>query len=334
MSFFFGTPFPNFTVNNDRVLDNLRVRQPNTFKCPPATKDLINPNVIVEVIHHDDKPDEYIYGGSNNPATNATLRSGVAQAGALVYATEPILNKDAPNIATDGCFDGRNHLYFSDGDQWIPLANCLPRDADDRSLAYGEQYDQANHEVTTFTEEGVWVPLNVGAKSDGPAGNFTQSPDAYLMTYVGKSNITVKVNLSVSWEMSRGGNQDVQLGIVKNGTAGNFYIPEDNLHLRSALRQEDSNVNVVPRNASLSGFVELTNGDELSVRALIEGQGTSIDSGILFWSTNFNINKMFNTPLPIPHKQNTKYREYLFFSHCFFCALLQKKYHKLLKKWS
>ena len=26
----------------------------------------------------------------------------------------------------DRCFDNRNHLYFSDGDQWIPLANCLP----------------------------------------------------------------------------------------------------------------------------------------------------------------------------------------------------------------
>ena len=26
----------------------------------------------------------------------------------------------------DKCFDNRNHLYFSDGDQWIPLANCMP----------------------------------------------------------------------------------------------------------------------------------------------------------------------------------------------------------------
>ena len=120
MSFFFGTPFPNFTVNNDRVLDNLRVRQPNTFKCPPATKDLINPN-----IPNPDKPDEQI--GSNDPATNPTLRSGVAQAGALVYATEPIINSaGAGNPPTDGCFDGRNHLYFSDGNNWIPLANCLP----------------------------------------------------------------------------------------------------------------------------------------------------------------------------------------------------------------
>jgi len=126
-NFFFGTPFPNFSVNNDRVLDNLRVRQPNTFKCPPATKKLINPNVIVEVIPQAPPlPDLIVYGGSNDPAVNATLRSGCAQAGALVYCTTPILNKDAPNPATDGCYDGRNHLYFSDGDQWIPLSNCLP----------------------------------------------------------------------------------------------------------------------------------------------------------------------------------------------------------------
>jgi len=116
-SFFFGTPFPNFTVNNDRVLDNLRVRQPNTFKCPPATKDLINPNIVP----NPDAPDTQI--GSNDPATNPTLRSGVAQAGALVYCTTPIVKTSGE---PDGCFDGRNHLYFSDGDQWIPLANCLP----------------------------------------------------------------------------------------------------------------------------------------------------------------------------------------------------------------
>ena len=124
-NFFFGTPFPNFSVNNDRVLDNLRVRQPNTFKCPPATKQLINPN------HDDEKGKPLPLSGDNNPVTNATLRSGCAQAGALVYCTTPILNKDGDNPATDGCRDGRNHLYFSNGDTWIPLSNCLPEDAVD-----------------------------------------------------------------------------------------------------------------------------------------------------------------------------------------------------------
>ena len=110
MSHFGSTP-PNFSVNNDRVLDHLRVRQPNTFKLPPATPNLIDPNVENK--------------GDNNPVTNSSLRSGVAQAGALVYCTTPIVNP-LNNPPTDGCFDNRNHLYFSDGDQWIPLANCLP----------------------------------------------------------------------------------------------------------------------------------------------------------------------------------------------------------------
>ena len=105
MSFFYS-PNPSFGVSNDRVLDNLRVRQPNTFKLPPSSN--IDPNFPV--------PSE----GNNDPATNSTLRSKVAQAGSLVYSTKAIIAHESPT----GCFDGRNHLYFSDGDQWIPLANC------------------------------------------------------------------------------------------------------------------------------------------------------------------------------------------------------------------
>ncbi len=113
----FGNIAPNFSVNKDRVLDNLRVQQPNTFKLPPAMKNLIDPNVV----NDDDKR-----VGDNNPVTNFTLRNGVAQAGSLVYCATPIINPLSPELPTDGCFDNRNHLYFSDGDQWIPLANCLP----------------------------------------------------------------------------------------------------------------------------------------------------------------------------------------------------------------
>ena len=113
----FGNLEPNFSVSKGRVLDHLRVRQPNTFKLPPAAKNLIDPNV---------ENDEGELVGDNNPLTNSTLRSGVAQAGALVYCTTPIVKPLSPELPIDGCFDNRNHLYFSDGDQWIPLANCLP----------------------------------------------------------------------------------------------------------------------------------------------------------------------------------------------------------------
>ena len=78
----FGNLEPNFSVSKGRVLDHLRVRQPNTFKLPPAAKNLIDPNVV----NDDDK-----LVGDNNPVTNSTLRSGVAQAGALVYCTTPIV---------------------------------------------------------------------------------------------------------------------------------------------------------------------------------------------------------------------------------------------------
>ena len=109
------TPTSNFSLKNDRVLDNLRVRQPNTMKLPPASKSLINPNIV-------DPADPTSHIGSNDPALNPTLRRDVAQAGSIVYATEPIIASVPPS----GCYDGRNHLYFSDGAQWIPLSNCLP----------------------------------------------------------------------------------------------------------------------------------------------------------------------------------------------------------------
>jgi len=118
----YGYPMPNFTVSKDRVLDNLRVKQPNTFKVPPAQENLINPQVVVGVVPGSDPPVD-ILESSNDPASNATLRNNVAQAGALVYCTTPVDKKWTP----DGCFDGRNHLYFSDGETWIPLANCLPK---------------------------------------------------------------------------------------------------------------------------------------------------------------------------------------------------------------
>ena len=54
---------PSFSISKDKVLDNLRVRQPYTFKVPPEMK--INPNFP---------------GGTGNydPVTNPTLRANVS----------------------------------------------------------------------------------------------------------------------------------------------------------------------------------------------------------------------------------------------------------------
>ena len=72
---FFGQPFPNFSVKNDRVLDNLRVKQPNTFKCPPATKNIIDPNILVPNPDQDPEAPPDISKGSNDPAVNDTLQN-------------------------------------------------------------------------------------------------------------------------------------------------------------------------------------------------------------------------------------------------------------------
>ena len=54
---------------------------------------------------------------SINPAEDDTRRINVPPEGSIVYC-----KKKAES--DDNCDGGRNHLYFSDGDQWIPLRNC------------------------------------------------------------------------------------------------------------------------------------------------------------------------------------------------------------------
>ena len=123
---------PSFTISNDRIFDNVRIRQPNTFKLPPSIS--IDPNTLAG--------DKLV--GDNNPATNATLRRGVAQAGSMVYAVKPIVQGETPS----GCFDGRNHIYFSDGDQWIPLANCP---IDDFTVRCEEENSGESNRVAKFS---------------------------------------------------------------------------------------------------------------------------------------------------------------------------------------
>ncbi len=108
MSFY---PPRSSSTTKDKVWDNLRVE--NTLKLPP--NDQINPNFPVPGM------------GNNDPVTNVTLRSTLPQAGAIVYCPKPIARGSSP----DGCLDGKNHLYFSDGNHWIPLANCPSTPSDD-----------------------------------------------------------------------------------------------------------------------------------------------------------------------------------------------------------
>ena len=111
----FNNPGTSFSVYKDKTLDNLRVERPTTFKLPPAHPNTIDPNF---------PHDELKLVGNNDPVTNLTLHEHVPREGGRTYCTTPIANPNAPSLPTDGCLDGRNHLYFSDGNTWIPLANC------------------------------------------------------------------------------------------------------------------------------------------------------------------------------------------------------------------
>ena len=104
MSFFLQDT-ANFSVQRDHVFDHVQ----NLQRMGLPMGSWIDPSL------------------GNDPAFNPTLRVNVQPKGSLVYCLEPAKLSDPDNHENpDGCFDGRNHVYFSDGDQWIPLGNCLP----------------------------------------------------------------------------------------------------------------------------------------------------------------------------------------------------------------
>jgi len=255
-------------------LDNLRVRQPNTFKCPPATKDLINPNI--------DDEDGNPLSGSNDPAANPTLRSGVAQAGALVYATEPILKS-----GTDGCFDGRNHLYFSDGDQWIPLANCLPSSTP--SLQYGEFSISNNTAETDTKEETTWYGVTADEDIDIIRKGLCSSEfeltsgSQPALEYTGEKERLVKITASMTWTGSYTESDDDEISDARaiisvgnspaGGTSGNLANTEQKASLDGHDRHN------MPRNVTCSGLAILNKGHKINVKVnkvIAEDDATSI----------------------------------------------------------
>ena len=277
---------PNFSVSNDRILDHLRVRQANTFKAPPATKILINPN-------HEDV-NGLADWGDNSPVTNETLRSGVAQAGALVYSTTPILASAPP----DPCFDGRNHLYFSDGDQWIPLANCLPLPSDEAVLKYGEMSFTDNEEGTDPGENPGWWTVHLltstyGGEADLKFGltsrtngvddfEYIYEVDAQAsfidnyIEYKGTSPIEVRVSVSASWYA---GDEDTAIGVFKESLGINT--------LQDELYQNMQYLGASPgcRNVSINGYINLTSGDKIRIKV-------NVSQPLYIKNMNINIQKV------------------------------------------
>ena len=286
-NFFFGNPVPNFTVSNDRVLDNLRVRQPNTMMVPPATQVLIDPNAPSSL---DNPP----LAGNNDPATNDSLRSGVAQAGALVYSTTPIANPLHPAPPVDGCFDNRNHLYFSDGKNWIPLANCLENDGS----VVGPQYSQMyyyNDNPQSYNPSS-WTKVNLYTTTPSSAG-FTNSGGNDNITWEGTKPIVAKVVASVSWKMTDNQtNESIALASVGIGVGGSN--PTAELTQSGALNDDENDTGSpplglpYPRNVTVSGLVSLDPGDAVNLQVIINDDGSSppgTDEDIAILRANLSI---------------------------------------------
>ena len=313
-NFFFGNPVPNFTVSNDRVLDNLRVRQPNTMMVPPATQVLIDPNSPSSL------EDPVLPGtlvGNNDPATNASLRSGVAQAGAVVYSTTPIMNPLGPPdvdgktdvVPVDGCFDNRNHLYFSDGKNWIPLANCLENDGACVGPQYGEYNIRNNSSETDVNVGSPPDPLNgndytvinalladqfKGKYSDCfevNLGDITESPPLTgNITYTGGTDIIGSVTVSASWQMA------VESPPVDDTHAAIAIFVNDVIQL-TTIEEAQLSTTISPgnpgeagfsRNVSVSGLLSLSTGDVVDVRVV----NLENDAEIVVTFMNFRILKL------------------------------------------
>ena len=304
-----GTSVSNFRVSNDQVLDNLRVRQPNTMMVPPATPVLIDPNAPSSTV----VPFVGPLVGNNDPDTNPSLRSGVAQAGALVYCTTPIANPLGPPFVpgpsgptgptgavdpVDGCFDNRNHLYFSAGKNWIPLANCLENDGLKGSV--GPQYSQMYSNVDQNTDTvavGAWATVILTDTTPSSAGftNDDSSPN-YNITWEGTKPIVAKVVASVSWRMNAAQPTDgsIVVGSIGIGVAGS--APTAVLTQEAALNDDGSDTGSpplrlpYPRNVTVSGLVSLAPGDAVNLQVIKnEDEGSPPDNIINILRANLSI---------------------------------------------
>ena len=321
-----GTSVSNFRVSNDQVLDNLRVRQPNTMMVPPATPVLIDPNAPSSTV----VPFVGPLVGNNDPDTNPSLRSGGAQAGALVYCTPPIANPLGPPFVpgpsgptgptgavdpVDGCFDNRNHLYFSDGKNWIPLANCLENDGACVGPQYAEYSFYNNDNDTNYLakwmgglnlEDGdnyatidcqeinqtvglvskcFEVTLRHGELGDDPGSDIK---------YTGAKELPVKVTASASWTL-----QDPQSPPSESGANVGMAIfvgdvIQTNMIQEAQLNDDNDDTGSppiskpFPRNVTVSGFATLTENDTVEVRVV----NLSSASAINVLELNLSVNSL------------------------------------------
>ncbi len=129
-----GAPSFNFSVARDHIFDHIQ----NLKRLGLPINTTIDPEQ------------------GNDPDSNPTLQVDVRPQGTIVYALKPApVNSADPE---DGCFDGRNHLYFSDGMKWIPLSNCPPDEKPEPPTQLGLTHLRYPNKRLVTEEGGIQVP--------------------------------------------------------------------------------------------------------------------------------------------------------------------------------
>jgi hypothetical protein len=201
----------------------------------------------------------------------------------------------------DPCFDGRNHLYFSDGDQWIPLANCLPLPSDETVLKYGEMSFTNNEEATEDAGGAVWSTVHLltstyGGEADLKFGltsrnngvddfEYIYEVDAQAafidnyIEYKGTSPIEVRVSVSASWYADNEDN--VSIAVFKNTEA----TPKNEVYQTGQYLQDANPAEC--RNVSINGYINLISGDKIRIKVINDDQ-----NDVLVKNMNINIQKV------------------------------------------
>jgi len=124
-----------------------------------------------------------------------------------------------------------------------------------KNIAVAQASLTANTIATAFAAQDTYTPINSLGFDQTLANDFIITPVGGQLTYTGAITKVFSVNASWSWETTEGKNEEIVMGIHKNGTV----IPTG--QMQCVL----DDTNSYPRNASLTHLVNLNNGDSVSL---------------------------------------------------------------------
>lgn len=137
---------------------------------------------------------------------------------------------------------------------------------------YAQIWFTDNTDATVITVVGQFEPINTAVAQNQETNDFVASGTS--ITYVGSSQRTVQVILSVSWEIGFGFRSLCDFGVTLNGTI-----------LDRSVQQGKLNDNrFYPRNATSSMLVQLQSGDVL--QAVVANKETT--DNVLIMNMNFH----------------------------------------------